>query len=83
MNKGSKYYTFTFTININNMDKTVYGSFFAKDIDDVYNKLPNAILKHICGQLVSYVKDINVYQKHNQVAHFWNWEEVKHSSTIA
>jgi hypothetical protein len=28
MNKGSKYYTFTFTINVYNIDRTVYGSFF-------------------------------------------------------
>ena len=83
MEKGSKYYNFTFTINVNYIDKTVYGSFFAKDIDDVFNKLPDAILKYICGQLVENIRNINVYRKHNQVAHFWNWEEVRHSSTIA
>lgn len=83
MKKGSKLYKFTFTIDINNFPKVVHGKFFALDIDDIYNKLPNTILKHICGQMVSYIRQITVFDKDNQIAYFTNWEDLQYYSTIA
>lgn len=83
MRKDYKLYKFTFIINVDNFSKVIRGKFFALDIDDIYNKLPNVILKYICSQIVSHIRQIRVFDKNNQIAYFTNWEDLKYYSTIA
>lgn len=76
-------YKFTFEINVNSLDKVINGYFYALDIDDVYNKLPKAILRYVCYKLAIFIRDIKVFEKHEEIAHFTSWEDLIHQSTIA
>lgn len=82
MNKGCKYYKFTFVININNSYKIIYGGLYAKDYDEALDKLPNAIQKRI-GGITKRLFDIEIYNKEGRLRYFTDWEDMIHEISIA
>ena len=82
MKKGSKYYTGSFTININNYDKYVAFRFFAYNIEDALDKLPEVIQKRI-GYISESIKNIHIYRKNEIDITFYNWEEMIQQLTVA
>lgn len=75
MKKGAKYYTGSFTININHYDEYIVFGFFACNIEDALDKLPEIIQKRI-GYISKSIKDIHIYRKNEINKTFNTWEEM-------
>lgn len=82
MNKGCKYYKFTFIININTNYKLICGGLYAKDRNKALNKLPDAIQKRI-GGITEHLSCIKMYNKERLLIYFTNWEDMIHEISIA
>lgn len=82
MKKGSKLYTFTFTIFVDYQYIEMSDKFFALE-DEICDKLKAKILKYINGQLVNYIRRIKVYENNIKLHYFTNWEDLLQQSTIA
>lgn len=82
MKKGSKLYTFTFTIFVNYQHIEMSDKFFALE-NEICDKLKEKILKHINKQLAYHIYQIRVYENNVKIRYFTNWEDLIQQSTIA
>ena len=82
MNKGCKYYKFTFIIDISNNYKLICGGLYAKSFDEALDKLPNAIQKRI-GSITEHLFCIKIYSKEGRLRYFTNWEDMIHEISVA
>lgn len=80
---GKTCYSFSFVINVNYCDQTLYDRVLAFNIEDAIDKLPNAIVKRI-SCLACYTRNIILYNKDNeQLRKFYSYEELVQESTKA
>lgn len=76
-------YNFSFVINVNYCDETLYGKLIAFNIEEAIDKLPNAIVKRI-SSLANYTRNIILYDKNDeQLRKFYSYEELVQESTKA
>ena len=76
-------YNFSFVINVNYSDQTLYDKVLAFNIEDAIDKLPKAIVKRI-SSLAYYTHNIILYNKDNeQFRKFYSYEELVQESTKA
>lgn len=76
-------YNFSFVINVNYSDQILYGRIIASNIENVIDKLPNAISKKV-SSLTDYTRNIILYDKNDeQLRKFYSYEELIQESTKA
>ena len=76
-------YSFSFVINVNYCDQTLYGRMLALNTEDAINQLTDKITKKV-SNLACYTRNIILYNKKDeQLRKFYSYEELIQESTKA